>query len=160
MRERTLPFHALAATVTPRTSSPSSNSRLDRRRDQRTSRLQLHLLASYRPDSILRAVAGPAGSTSAAEVGHRDRQEVRIGPEVARSQGLAGMGWASRSSHCCLEGLADTAACFGCMGQHLGESVAATGGTAAVRPITQSVNCPLALHVMAPRRVACKVRRC
>ena len=138
-----------------RTSSPGSSSMLDRRRDQRTSRLLLlHLPASYRPGSSLRAAAGPAGNSSAAGAVHKDLQEVHIVPEVARNLDLAGMGWATHSSHCCWVDPADMAARFGCTGQRRGGSVAATEGTAAVRPASSLVSCPTVLYVKVPRSVA------
>lgn len=137
-----------------RTSSPGSSSMLDRRRDQRTSRRLLHLPASYRPGSSLRAAAGPAGNSSAAGAVHKVLQEVHIVPEVARNLDLAGMGWATRSSHCCWVDPAGMAARFGCTGQHRGGSVAATEGTAAVRPALSLVRCPTVLHVKVPRSVA------
>lgn len=127
---------------------------LDRRRDQRTSRRLLHLPASYRPGSSLRAAAGPAGNSSAAGAVHKVLQEVHIVPEVARNLDLAGMGWATRSSHCCWVDPAGMAARFGCTGQHRGGSVAATEGTAAVRPALSLVRCPTVLHVKVPRSVA------
>ena len=114
---------------------------LDRRRDQRTSHLLLHLPASYRPGSSLRAAAGPAGNSSAVGAVHKVLQEVHTVPEVARNQGPAGMGWASRSSHCCWVDPVDMAAHFGCTGQHRGGSVAATEGTAEVRPAWSLVCC-------------------
>jgi hypothetical protein len=137
-----------------RTSSPGSSSMLDRRKDQQTSHLLLHLPASYRPGSSLRAAAGPAGNSSAVGAVHKVLQEVHTVPEVARNQGLAGMGWASRSSHCCWVDPVDMAARFGCTGQHRGGSVAATEGTAAVRPALSLVCCPTVLHVKVPRNVA------
>lgn len=127
---------------------------LDRRRDQRTSRRLLHLPASYRPGSSLRAAAGPAGNSSAAGAVHKVLQEVHIVPEVARNLDLAGMGWATRSSHCCWVDPAGMAARFGCTGQRRGGSVAATEGTAAVRPALSLVRCPTVLHVKVPRSVA------
>ena len=110
---------------------------LDRHRDQQTGHRFHSLLVSYRPGSSLLAAAGPAGSTSAA-VAVRTVQEARTGPGVARSRGLAGRDWASRSSRCCWAGLAGMAACRpGCMGRHLGGPEAATGGIAAVRPVVE-----------------------
>jgi hypothetical protein len=128
---------------------------LDRRRDQQTSRLLLlHLPASYRPGSSLRAAAGPAGNSSAVGAVHKVLQEVHTVPEVARNQGLAGKGWVSRSSHCCWVDPVDMAARFGCTGQHRGGSVAATEGTAAVRPALSLVCCHTVLHVKVPRNAA------
>ena len=127
---------------------------LYRRIDQRTSLRLLHLPASYRPVSSLRAAAGPAGNSSAAGAVHKVLQEVHIVPEVARNLDLAGMGWATRSSHCCWVDPAGMAARFGCTGQHRGGSVAATEGTAAVRPALSLVRCPTVLHVKVPRSVA------
>lgn len=133
-----------------RTSSPSSNSRLNLRRDLRTGRHSRYPDSAYRPDSSLRAAEGPAGNTSAAEVARTVLQEGRTGLVVAHSRGLVGMGWASRSSHC-WAGPAGMAACRpGCRDRHLGERVAATEGTAAVRPLSKSVTCSQAMLAMMP----------
>lgn len=104
-----------------RTSSPSSSNRLDQRRDQQTGhRLRLPV-ASCRPGSSLPAVAGPAGSTSAAAAVRIVPQGYHIGPVAARSRGPAGMGWASRSSRCCWADPAGTAVRrLGYMDRHLG----------------------------------------
>ena len=107
---------------------------LDRRKGLRTDHCFHPLLASYRPDSNLPAAAGPVGSTFAVAAG-RTVQAARTGPEVARSQGLAGRGWARRRSSRCSVGPAGMAACRpGGMGQHPGGLVAATEGIAVVRP--------------------------
>lgn len=110
---------------------------LDQRRDQRTDRRFRSLLVSCHPGSSLQAAAGPVGSTSAVAAVRTVLQGVRTGLGVARSQGLAGMGWASRSSRCCWADPAGMAAYSAGMDQHLGVLVAATEGTAAVRPASE-----------------------
>ena len=123
---------------------------LDQRRDQRTGRRCHYPDSSCRPGSSRPAAEGLAGSTSAAEVAHTVPQEARTGLVVARSQDLAGMGWASRSSRCSA-GPVGMAACRpGCMGRHLGGRVVATEGTAAVRPVTKSVMCSQRTLPMMP----------
>jgi hypothetical protein len=126
---------------TLRTGSPSSSSRLDQRRDQQTGRRLRYLDSSCRPGSSLPAAEGPAGSTSVAAAARIVPQEDRTGPVVARSRDLAGMGWANHSNRC-RAGPAGMAACRpGCMDRHLDGLVAATEGTAAVRPTSELAMC-------------------